>query len=88
MYIIKTQSMRKRAICSVVIWILNIGAGCLVIATLTPILFADLGFGIKVELGLTVVWVCCAATGASINAFLVDRFGRVPLLGETLLESK
>jgi hypothetical protein len=82
MYILKTPSMRKRAICSIVIWIMNIGAGTLVVGTLTPLLFGGLGFSIDVQLGLSIVWVCCAAIGATVNGVLVDRFGRIPLLGE------
>ena len=75
--------MRKRAICSIVIWIMNVGAGTLVVGTLTPLLFGGLGFTVDVQLGLSIVWVVCATIGASINGLLVDRYGRRPLLSKT-----
>jgi hypothetical protein len=74
--------LRKRTICSIIVWILNIGSGCLVVANLTPLLFKRLGFSIEVQLGLSIVWVVCAAIGASVNGLLLDRFGRRPLLSK------
>jgi hypothetical protein len=36
------------------------------------------------QLGLSVVWVVCAAIGASINSLLLDKFGRIKLFGKFL----
>lgn len=79
-HIFTTKSLRHRALCSIIIWTMNIGCGILVIANLTPLLFAGLGFGQNTQLGLSVVWVFTSGVGASINGFLLDRFGRRLLL--------
>ncbi|KAK7207661.1 general substrate transporter [Myxozyma melibiosi] len=78
-HIFTTKSLRKRAIVSIVTFILCIGSGILVIANLTPILFGGLGFDQTVQLGLSAVWVFQSGCGSLINAFLVDRVGRRPL---------
>jgi hypothetical protein len=60
---------------------MNIGAGTLVVGSLTPLLFAGLGFSVNIQLGLSIAWVSCATLGAAGNGLLLDRFGRRPLLG-------
>ncbi|EXJ83041.1 hypothetical protein A1O3_06858 [Capronia epimyces CBS 606.96] len=79
-HIFATPSLRKRAICSIMIWLLNIGSGVLVIANLTPLIFGGLGYGQTIQLGLSVVWVFTSGVGSFINGFLLDRLGRRPLL--------
>lgn len=51
--------------------------GILVIANLTPILFAGLGFGTTLQVGLSVAWIVCALLGAFVHALLMDKVGRV-----------
>jgi hypothetical protein len=60
------------------------GTGVLVIANLAPELFSGLGFSVTLQLGLSVVWVVCAAIGATINSLLLDKFGRIKLFGKFL----
>lgn len=59
--------------------------GILVIANLTPLLFKGLGYGVILQLGLSIVWTVCALIGCFINAAIMDRVGRVRLLGEALM---
>lgn len=59
------------------------GCGVLVIAQLTPILFGGLGYNQTTQLGLSAVWVFVSGIGSTINAFLLDRFGRRTLLRES-----
>ncbi|KAI9824372.1 MAG: hypothetical protein M1819_000877 [Sarea resinae] len=80
-YIFKTPHLRKRALCAILVWIMGQSTGVLVIANLTPVLFRGLGYGIVLQLGLSVVWAVCALVGCLVDAFLMDRVGRVKLLG-------
>lgn len=61
---------------------MNIGSGVLVIANLTPLLFGGLGFDQNTQLGLSTVWVFTSGCGATLNGFLLDKFGRRRLLRE------
>ncbi|KAJ5887855.1 hypothetical protein N7495_007896 [Penicillium taxi] len=79
-YILKTPSHRKRAICAVLLWTMGQGTGITAIANLIPTLMGSLGFGTTMQLGLGVVWTVCALIGCAINVFLLDRVGRVKLL--------
>lgn len=56
--------------------------GILVIANLTPTLLGQLGYGVVLQLGLSVVWTVCALLGCFVNAALMDRLGRIKLLGK------
>lgn len=81
--IIRTPHLRHRAICSALVWIMGQSTGILVIANLTPTLFGRLGFDTVMQLGLSIVWVFTAVLGGFVNALLMDRVGRVKLLGKT-----
>jgi MFS family permease len=82
-HIFKTPHLRKRAFCSILVWIMGQSTGILVIANLTPTLFAGLGYSTVLQLGLSIVWTVCALIGCFINAAIMDRVGRVKLLGKS-----
>jgi len=79
-YIFSTPHLRKRAFCSILLWIMGQGTGITAIANLVPTFMAGLGFGNTVQLGLGVVWSVCALFGCGFNVVLLDRVGRVKLL--------
>lgn len=79
-YIFRTPHLRHRAFCSVLTWVMGQSTGILVIANLTPTLFAALGYSAVLQLSLSIVWTVCGVIGAFFNAFLMDRVGRKPLL--------
>ncbi|KAL1853302.1 hypothetical protein Plec18170_005298 [Paecilomyces lecythidis] len=56
LHILKSPSLRKRFICTALVWTMGQSTGINVIATLTPTLFASLGFDTTLQLGLSVVW--------------------------------
>lgn len=80
MHIIRTPSHRKRALCSILLWVMGQGTGITAIANLVPTLMGGLGFDTTMQLGLGVVWTICAIIGCGINVLLLDRVGRVKLL--------
>ena len=82
LHILRTPHLRLRAAISVLIWLMGQSTGILVIANLTPTLFAGLGFNTTLQLGLSAAWTVCALLGAFLNAVLMDRVGRVKLLGK------
>jgi MFS family permease len=82
-HIMRSPHLRHRAVCSILTWIMGQSTGILVIANLTPVLFGALGYSLVLQLGLSVVWTVCALIGCYINAVLMDRVGRVKLLGES-----
>lgn len=82
MHILRTKQLRRRAGYSALVWIMVESTGIIVIATLTPTLFRNLGFDVVMQLGLSVVWSVCALLGCFVNAMLMDRLGRVKLLGK------
>lgn len=84
LHIIRTPSHRKRALCSILLWTMGQGTGITAIANLIPTLMGTLGFGTTMQLGLGVVWTVCAVIGSGINVLLLDRVGRVKLLGKSL----
>lgn len=57
--------------------------GVLVIANLAPLLFAGLGYGTALQLGLSIVWVFACQVGTAFNLFYNDRVGRVKLMGRS-----
>ena len=84
MHIIRSPHLRHRAICSILTWITGQSTGILVIANFTPVLFAKLGYSLVLQLALSVVWTVCALLGCYVNAVLMDRVGRIKLLGKCL----
>lgn len=82
LHIVRTPQLRHRAICSILTWLMGQSTGILVIANLTPTLFGALGYDVVLQLGLSVVWTVCAIIGAYVNAYLMDRVGRIKLLGK------
>ncbi|KAF9249807.1 hypothetical protein DTO006G1_8426 [Penicillium roqueforti] len=80
LYIIRTASHRKRALCAILLWTMGQGTGITAIANLIPTLMGALGFGTTMQLGLGIVWTVCAVIGCGINIFLLDKIGRVKLL--------
>lgn len=82
LYILRTPSHRKRALNSILLWVMGQGTGITAIANLIPVLMGSLGFDTTMQLGLGVVWTVCAVIGCAINVYLLDRIGRVKLLGK------
>lgn len=80
-YIFKTPHLRKRAFCSILLWVMGQGTGITAIANLIPVLMGGLGFGNTLQLGLGVVWTVAAIMGCIVNVTFIDRIGRVKLLG-------
>jgi MFS family permease len=81
-HIFSTPHLRHRAFCCILVWVMGQSTGILVIANLTPVLFGQLGFGTVLQLGLSIVWTVVALIGCLLNAALMDRLGRVKLLGK------
>ncbi|CAG8429090.1 unnamed protein product [Penicillium salamii] len=79
-YIFRTPSHRKRAFCSILLWVMGQATGITTIGNLIPTLLGALGFGTTMQLGLGVVWAVCAVVGCGFNVLLLDRVGRVRLL--------
>ena len=80
-YIARTPSHRKRALCSILLWVMGQATGITTIGNLIPTLMGSLGFGTTMQLGLGVVWTVCAVIGCGINVLIMDKVGRVKLLG-------
>lgn len=83
-YIFRTPSHRKRAFCSILLWVMGQATGITTIGNLIPTLLGALGFGTTMQLGLGVVWAVCAVIGCGFNVLLLDRVGRVRLLGKLI----
>ena len=85
LHIIRTPSLRKRMICTLLVWTMGLSTGSTVLANLTPTLFGSLGYSTVLQLGLSVVWVVCLFLGCFVCVYLLDRVGRVKLLGKSSL---
>lgn len=83
-YILRTPSMRKRLICTLLVWSMAISTGISVIANLTPRLFAALGYSTVLQLVLSLVWTICLFIGCFFNIYYIDKIGRVKLIGKYL----
>jgi MFS family permease len=85
LHIWRTPSLRKRMICTLLVWTMGLATGSTVLANLTPTLFGSLGYSTVLQLGLSVVWVVCLFLGCFVCVYLLDRVGRVKLLGKNSL---
>ncbi|CBF83078.1 hypothetical protein AN3261.2 [Aspergillus nidulans FGSC A4] len=63
MHIIRTPSYRKRALCSIRLWVMSQRTGITAVANSIPTLMGTLGSGTTMQLGLGVVWTVCAVIG-------------------------
>ncbi|KAI2608956.1 general substrate transporter [Hypoxylon fragiforme] len=79
-YIFKTPALRKRAFCSILLWVMGQGTGITAIANLIPVLMGGLGFNPTLQLGLGCAWTVVAILGCLLNVAIIDRVGRVRLL--------
>lgn len=79
-HIITTPSLRKRLICTLLVWTMAQSTGITVLANLTPRLFGALGYGTVLQLSLSLVWTVCLFIGCFFNIYLIDRIGRVKLI--------
>ncbi|CAI4213473.1 unnamed protein product [Parascedosporium putredinis] len=77
MHIFKTPSLRRRAWATILVWFTAMSTGVLVIANLTPLLFAGLGYGDTAQFGLSTAWLCCCIITAGLGGLMVDKMGRV-----------
>ena len=82
-YILTTPSMRKRTICTLLVWSMAQSTGITVLANLTPLLFGNLGYDTVLQLALGCVWTVCLFLGCWVNVYLMDRIGRVKLIGKS-----
>ena len=80
-HIFRTPSLRKRAFCTMLVWFGSMGTGVLVIANLTPLLFAGLGEGQTVQLGLSAAWYAICIVCSFAGGWGVDRYGRRNFMG-------
>lgn len=87
-FIFKTPSMRKRLVCTLLVWSMAQSTGITVIANLTPRLFGALGYSTVLQLTLALVWTICLFLGCFVNIYLIDRIGRVKLIGKSSSEDR
>ncbi|KAI1206359.1 general substrate transporter [Annulohypoxylon truncatum] len=80
MSILKTPPLRKRALCSILLWTMGQGTGITAVASLFPVLMGGLGFGNTLQLGLGCAWTGSVILGCVLNVLIIDRIGRVKLL--------
>ena len=81
-HIFRTPSLRKRLICTLLVWTMAQSTGITVLANLTPQLFGALGYATVLQLVLSLVWTVCLMVGCFVNIYLIDKIGRVKLIGK------
>ncbi|EXJ71841.1 uncharacterized protein A1O5_04342 [Cladophialophora psammophila CBS 110553] len=79
-YIFRTPHLRKRAYCSIIIFVQTVATGNVVIAYFLAVIFSTLGMGTTLQLGLSTVYLTVAMLGGWVNSFIMDKVGRVRLL--------
>ncbi|KAK5687691.1 hypothetical protein LTS10_001831 [Elasticomyces elasticus] len=77
---LRTAPMRKRLVCTLLVWTMAQSTGITVLANLTPRLFAALGYSTVLQLVLSLVFTICLFLGCFVNIALIDKVGRVTLL--------
>jgi len=82
LHILRTPSLRKRTICTLLVWSTAQATSITVLANLTPRLFGLLGYDTVLQLGLGVVWTVCLCSGCLVSNWLVDKVGRINLISE------
>lgn len=83
MHIFKQPHLRKRAICTFLVWTMGMNTGITVASNLTPTLFANLGYSPVLQLVLGMVFCVCLLVGCICGIFILDRVGRRILLGRS-----
>ncbi|CAK7199381.1 hypothetical protein SEUCBS139899_002060 [Sporothrix eucalyptigena] len=78
-YIATNPSMRKRALCSILVWLMAQSTGVIVISSFTPTLFGQLGYGTIMQFGLSIAWTVTSLLAGCCNAYLMERLGRIKL---------
>ena len=78
----REPNLRKRAICTLLVWTMGMNTGIIVISNLTPTLFAGLGYGSVLQLSLGLVFCVVLLIGCFCGMVSLDRIGRRPLLGK------
>lgn len=76
------SSYRKRMFCAFITMFATESTAILVIYNYSVFLYEGLGFSSSNSLLLAAIYVTVACCGNYINSLLVDRLGRVKLLGE------
>ncbi|KAI9870980.1 MAG: hypothetical protein M1830_003560, partial [Pleopsidium flavum] len=84
MDLFRKPSYRKRMICGFLTMFAAESSGILVIYNYSVILYEGLGYKGSTPLLLSAAYVSCAAVGNYICSLLIDRVGRVRLLGTSL----
>lgn len=87
-YMVTNKPMRKRFICTLLVWSMGQATGITVLANLTPTLFGNLGYGTVLQLVLSLVWTVCLFLGCFVNIYLIDKIGRVKLIGNGSLRGR
>ncbi|KAI1452432.1 general substrate transporter [Annulohypoxylon moriforme] len=80
MSILKTPPLRKRALCSIILWTMGQGTGITAVANLFPVLMGGLGFDNTLQLGLGCAWTVAVVFGCIVNVAFIEKIGRVKLL--------
>jgi len=80
----RDPAMRKRTICTLLVWSAAQSTSITVLANLTPRLFGALGYSPVLQLGLGAAWTVALCSGCLPANYLIDRVGRVKLLGKCI----
>lgn len=83
LHILRTPSLRKRTICTLLVWSMAQATSITVLANLTPRLFGALGYDTVLQLGLGVIWTVALCSGCFVSNWLIDRLGRVKSLSKS-----
>jgi fucose permease len=76
------RSYRKRMFCAFMTMFASESTGILVVYNYSVLLYEGLGFNNEISLLLAAAYVTVACIGNFINSILIDRVGRVKLLGK------